>query len=108
MEQDDAQPTGPVDDRHHGDIEDVLAAPTRSLVAIGAAYGLNCTDCLRHLIPAALNNGILPEEVAAALAVAEETRRRVSALTDRVGDALVLRAETHPNGAGPPGRASPC
>ncbi len=98
MEQDDRQAAGSAQDCLHGETVDILAVTTRSLVAIGAAAALNCHVCLRHLIPAALNNGILAEEVTGALAVAREIRARAGALTDKLSATLVERG---PNGTGP-------
>ncbi len=96
------RPTGAAENCLHGDTVDVLAATTKSLVAIGAAAALNCHICLRHLIPAALNSGILVEEVTAALVVAREVRARVGGLTDDLGDTLVQRgAAVAAGGAGP-------
>ncbi len=80
-----------------GETIDILAPTTKSLIAIGVAAGLNCHACLRRLIPAALNNGILVEEVTAALAVAREVRAHVNSLTDGYTTALIQRG---PNGAG--------
>ncbi len=93
MEQDDRQAAGSAQDCHHGEIVDILAAPTMSLVAIGAASALNCADCLRHLVPAALKNGILAEEISAALAVVSEIRTRAGALTDDLSAELVQREQ---------------
>ncbi len=101
MEQDDRQVAGSVDDCHHGETADILAATTNSLVAIGAAAALNYHARLRRLIPVALNNGILAEEVAAALAVAGEIRTRAGVSTDNLGTALVMDRETRENGAEP-------
>ncbi len=76
------------------DTIDILAPTTKSLIAIGVAAGLNCHACLRRLIPAALNNGILAEEVTAALTVAREVRASVSGLTDDYTTALIQRGAT--------------
>lgn len=98
----DKRPTGAAEDCLHGDTVDVLAATTKSLVAIGVAAALNCHICLRHLIPAALNSGILMEEVTAALVVAREVRVRAGGLTDDLADTLVRRdAAVATGGAGP-------
>ncbi len=98
MDHDDKQAAGAAEDCLHGETVDILAATTKSLVAIGAAAALNCHVCLRHLIPAALNNGALAEEVTDALAVAREIRVRAGALTDKLSTTLVERG---PNGTGP-------
>ena len=98
MDYGDRKAAGAVEDSVQGETVDILAATTRSLVAIGAAAALNCHVCLRHLIPAALNNGILAEEVAGALGVAQEIRARAGAMTDELGAALV---ERRPTGTGP-------
>ncbi len=98
MDHDDQQAAAAVEDCLHGETVDILAATTRSLVAIGAAAALNCHVCLRHLIPAALNNGILTEEVTGALAVALQIRAHAGAMTDRLSTTLVERG---PNGTGP-------
>ncbi len=100
MDHGDQQATGAVEDCLHGETVDILAATTRSLVAIGAAAALNYHVCLRHLIPAALNNGILAEEVTGALAMAREIRARAGALTDKLSTTLVER--------GPKGPATNC
>ncbi len=89
MDHGDQQAAGAAEGCLHGETVDILAATTRSLVAIGAAAALNCHVCLRHLIPAALNNGILAEEVTGALAVAREIRARAGDLTDELGNTLV-------------------
>jgi hypothetical protein len=89
------------EDSLHGEAVDILAATTTSLVAIGAAAALNCQVCLRHLVPTALNNGILAEEVAGALAVAREIRTRACALTDDLSTALVRRQEVPSKGVEP-------
>ncbi len=81
-----------------GETIDILAPTTKSLIAIGVAAGLNCHACLRRLIPAAVNDGILAEEVTAALAVAREVRARVSGLTDDYTTALIQR-ETATSGS---------
>ncbi len=94
MEHGDTQPPEPAEDGLHGEAAAILAATTKSLVAIGAAAALNCHVCLRHLIPVALNNGILAEEVAGALAVAREIRTRAGGLTDDYASALVHRRTT--------------
>jgi alkylhydroperoxidase/carboxymuconolactone decarboxylase family protein YurZ len=98
MDRDEGQAAESVDGRNRAETVEILAAPTRSLVAIGAASALNCARCLRHLIPAALENGILPEEVAAALAVAREVRTRTGASTDNLAAALIMGGETSPDG----------
>ena len=67
--------------RSQGAISDILAPNTRSLVAIAAAAGVNCHPCLRYLIPAALQQGVLEEEIEAALAVAEGIRGRAAKMT---------------------------
>ncbi len=101
MEQDDRQTAGSVDDSHYGETGDVLAVTTKSLVAIGAAAALNYHARLRRLIPVALNNGILAEEVAAALGIAEEIRKRAGDSTRDLGAALVMDNEPGANGAEP-------
>lgn len=80
---------------------DILSAPTRSLVAIGVAVALNCHVCLRRLIPTALNNGVLSEEVSAAVAIATEIRTQATAMTDSLGATLVNRSEYYANGKAP-------
>jgi hypothetical protein len=101
MEQDDRQLTGSVDDCHRWETEEILAATTKSLVAIGAAAALNCHVCLRRLVPIALNNGILEEEVAAAIAVVREIRTVANESTDNLGNALVIGGEPVQDNAEP-------
>lgn len=98
----DKQAGGAGEDCPHGETADILASTTRSLVAIGAAAALNCHACLRRLIPAALNNGILAEEVTAALAVARGIRTRAGSLTDEYSSALVQHETGQPTGKTPP------
>ncbi|MEE9202134.1 MAG: carboxymuconolactone decarboxylase family protein [Dehalococcoidia bacterium] len=64
-----------------GVASDILAPNTRSLVAIAAAASANCHPCLRYLIPAALRQGVLEEEIGATLALAEEIKGRASKMT---------------------------
>ncbi len=97
MEQDNRQAAGSAPDCYHWETIDILAAPTRSLVAIGAASALNCADCLRHLIPAALKNGILAEEISAALAVVSEIRTWSGGMTADLSAVLVQRVEARSN-----------
>ncbi len=102
MDPGDKQIREEAEDCLHGEAVDILAAPTKCLVAIGAAAAVNCHVCLRRLIPTALNNGILAEEVAAALAVGREIRTRAGALTDDISSALIKRGgATPPTGTGP-------
>ncbi len=67
--------------RSEGATSDMLAPNTRSLVAIAAAAGVNCHPCLRYLIPAALRQGVLEEEIGATLALAEEIKGRAAKMT---------------------------
>lgn len=97
MDQGDRQAAGSARDCHSGEIEDILAASTRCLIAIGAASALNRADLLRHLIPTALTNGILAEEVAEALAVASEMRTQSGVMTDDLSATLIKRAEAGSN-----------
>ncbi len=93
MDRGDKQLSEAVEDCLHGEAVEILAATTTSLVAIGAAAALNCHVCLRHLVPTALNNGILAEEVAGAVAVAKEIRSHAVAMTDDLSTMLVRRRE---------------
>lgn len=93
MEQDDRQLAGSIDECHRWDTQEVLAATTKSLVAIGAAAALNCHVCLRRLVPIALNSGILEEEVVAAIAIVREIRAVATESIDNLGDALVIGGE---------------
>jgi alkylhydroperoxidase/carboxymuconolactone decarboxylase family protein YurZ len=63
---------------------DILAPTPKSLIAIGAAAALNCHNCLNHLIPAAVQNGVLEEEIEAAIAVVEQIRRNAAGFTDKL------------------------
>ena len=101
MDQDSKQNSEIKDDCLQGDELGILAVPTKTLVAISAAAALNCHACLRRLIPTALNNGILAEEVSAAIAIAREIRTRAATMTDSLGTTLVNRNERHPNGNTP-------
>ncbi len=101
MDHGDEQLSEVAEDCLHGEAVDILAATTKSLVVIGAAAALNSHVCLRHLIPTALNNGVLGEEVAAALAVAREIRTHAVAMTDDLSTALVRRPEKRSKGAEP-------
>ncbi len=101
MDHGDKQLSEVAEDCLDGEAVDILAATTKSLVAIGAAAALNCHVCLRHLVPTALNNGILAEEVAGALAVAREIRRHAVAMTDDLSTVLVTRREVRSKGVQP-------
>ncbi len=99
MDQGDKVTSDGADDCLQGEAVDILAVSTKTLVAIGAAAALNCHVCIRHLIPAALTNGILAEEVVAALVVAREIRARTGAMTDSLSDALIESGQAGANGA---------
>ncbi len=101
MEQDDRRVAGPAGGCHHGETVDILAATTKSLIAIGAAAALNYHARMQRLIPVALNNGILAEEVTAALGVAREIRKRAGDSTDTLGGALVTGNENPTVSAAP-------
>ncbi len=73
-----------------GATSDILAPNTRSLVAIAAAASLNCQRCLNYLVPAALQSGVLEEEVQAAISVVEQIRRHAAGFTDKVVTDLLL------------------
>ncbi len=61
--------------------EAMLSTTTRLLVAIASAVSLNCKPCLETLVPAALERGVLPEEIDEIVSTVAEGRERVSKLT---------------------------
>lgn len=67
-----------------GETTDILAPTTKSLVAIGAAAALNCYPCLNHLVPAAVQNGVLEEEIKATISLVEQIRRHAAGFTDKL------------------------
>ncbi len=69
------------DRREGNNPEPMLSATTRLLVAIAGAVSLNCKPCLEALIPAALQQGILPEEIAEVVCTVTEVRENVSTFT---------------------------
>lgn len=63
---------------------DILAPTAKSLIAIGAAAALNCQPCLNYLIPTAIHNGLLEEEIKATISVVELIRLDAAGFTDKV------------------------
>ncbi len=104
MQETDGRMVGTLDDCLGGGSNDILAPTTRVLVAIAAAAAVNCHPCLRHLIPAALENGILQEEVTATIALARTIKNRAGRLTDGLAGSLVQQGNSNPADAGSEGR----
>ncbi len=74
-----------------GETLDILAPTTKSLVAIGAAAALNCHRCLSYLVPTAVQNGVLIEEIEAAIAVVKGMRGHAAGSTDKLVNDLLLQ-----------------
>lgn len=89
-----------LDDCPGGRNSDILAPTTRVLVAIAAAAAVNCHTCLRHLIPAALENGILQDEVTATVALTRTIRHQAGRFTDGLAGSLVQQGNSDPADAG--------
>ncbi len=58
--------------------DSMLSSDSRLLTAIAAAASLNCRPCLETLIPKALEQGILPEEIREIFSVVSAVRERAA------------------------------
>ncbi len=67
-----------------GEAVDILVPTTRSPIAIGVAAALNCHPCLKYLVLAAVQNGVLEEEIEAIIFLVEQIRGRASGFTDKL------------------------
>jgi AhpD family alkylhydroperoxidase len=82
--------TSPQQDPPREAFADILAPTTKTLLAIGAAAALNCHPCLNRLVSAALQNGVLEEEIKAAISLVGQIRWHAAGFTDKlVTDMLV-------------------
>ncbi len=54
----------------------MLSSNSRLLTAIAAADSLNCRPCLETLIPKALEQGVLPEEIQEVFSIVSAVRER--------------------------------
>lgn len=52
-----------------------LSFRDRELVALGAALAANCIPCIEHHVPKAREAGLTEDEIAAALALADQIRQ---------------------------------
>lgn len=84
MEHDGKQSIAGQQECFHGETIDILAPTARSLIAIGVAAALNCHPCLKHLVPAAVQNGVLEEEIEATIFLVEQIRSRAADFTDKL------------------------
>ncbi len=75
----------------HGKTIDILAPTTKSLIGIGAAAALNCHTCLNHLVSAAVQNGVLEEEIKATISLVEQIRSHAAGFTDKLVTDLLLQ-----------------
>jgi alkylhydroperoxidase/carboxymuconolactone decarboxylase family protein YurZ len=75
-------------------ITDILAPTAKSLIAIGAAAALNCHTCLNYLIPAAVHNGVLEEEIKAAISLVGQIKGNAARFTDKLVADLLLQQGT--------------
>jgi len=95
MDHDGKQSVERQQERLHGESIDILA-PTAKTAA------LNCRPCLNHLIPAAVQNGVLEEEIEAAISMVEQIRRHAAGFTDKLVTDL-LRPDEYRGPKGDPG-----
>jgi AhpD family alkylhydroperoxidase len=66
-----------------------LESRDKELAAIGASIGANCRPCIEHHLAAGGAAGLSPDELAAAVEVAEDVRRQaVELLSARVAELL--------------------
>ena len=100
MQDADIRMTETLHDCPGGGNSDILAPTTRVPVSIVAATTVNCHPCLRHLIPAALKNGILQDEVMATVALTRTIRHRAGRLSGGVAGSLAQQGNSNPADAG--------
>ncbi len=91
MEHGDKQPTEEQQVFFHGETIDILAPTAKSLIAIGAAAALNCHPCLNYLVPAAVQKGVLEEEIKATISLVEQIRSHAAGFTDKLVTDLLLQ-----------------
>ncbi len=90
MEHDGKQSTEGQQEFLHSETIDVLAPTAKSLIAIGVAAALNCHPCLNHLVPTAVQNGVLEEEIKATISLVEQVKRHAAGSTDKLVTDLLL------------------
>lgn len=74
--------------------ESMLSTKSRLLTAIAAAASLNCESCLETLIPQALKQGVLPEEISEVFSIVTDIRDKAIIPTRDLA-ARLLELETH-------------
>jgi AhpD family alkylhydroperoxidase len=90
MEHDGKQSAAGRQECLHEETIDILAPTAKSLIAIGAAAALNCQPCLNHLVPAAVQNGVLEKEIQATISLVEQIRKQAAGFTDKLVTDLLL------------------
>lgn len=71
---------------------DILAPTAKSLIAIGAAAALNCHPCLNYLVPAAIHNGVLEDEIEATISLVGQIKRNAAGFTDKLVTDLIVQS----------------
>lgn len=85
----------------------------RELVALGAALGSNCTLCIEHHIPKALETGLNNAQILEAIHLADQIRQVpvrnvLKAALSACGGEMADAASTTGACAGPGRRGAPC
>ena len=69
-------------------MSEVLDAKTEELIALGAAYAINCVKCMKVHKKEALNAGVSSEEMNNALSVAEAVVKGARAVTKKEAESI--------------------
>ena len=63
------------------------------MIALGVAYGINCTACMEHHKKEAIQAGLTKEEMLGAIAIAKQVKAGAAKKTESVARDLLGRAD---------------
>ncbi|MHC4435149.1 MAG: carboxymuconolactone decarboxylase family protein [Planctomycetota bacterium] len=66
------------------------------MIALGVAYGINCTACLEYHKKEAVRAGLTAEEMLAAITVAKQVKAGAAKKTEAVATELIGQADEGP------------
>ncbi len=74
-------------------MEKLITKKVEKMIAIGAAYAINCKPCMEHHKKRALEAGLTLEEMLSAIQVAEGVKSGASNITKSIAEELFGKVE---------------
>ena len=79
---------------HHK--ESIMDKKTQEMIALGVAYGINCTACMEYHKKEAIKAGLTEEEMPGAITVAKQVKGGAAQKTESVAKELFGQAGENP------------